>query len=577
MKESKPRVLIVEDERYNINVLVNILKSDYKIIVAKNGEAALKRAISANPPDLILLDIMMPEMDGYEVCTRLKADAKTRDIPIIFITALSDTIDEVKGLELGAVDYITKPVQPDTVLARVQTHLTIQQLQRQLQEQNARFQALSEATFEGIIIHDNKRIIDVNHMIEKIFRYHHAELIDKAFLDVIAPEDHATMSAHIRAGDEHPYEVKGIRKDASGFPIEIQAKMMPYQGRDVSVTAVRDLSWQKTMETENAQLHHENLTLKANMKNRYKFGDIIGRSAVMQEVYELITKASATDANVVIYGESGTGKDLVAQTIHTLSKRREKSFVPVNCGSIQETLFESEFFGYRKGAFTGALRDKSGFFDVAHKGTLFLDEVAELSPAMQVKLLRAIEGSGYTPVGDHAVKHADVRIIAATNKNVVEQIKQGMMREDFFYRINVITIHVPPLRERKEDIPLLIEHFLKQYTDDSSPRRIPGKILESLYYRDWPGNIRQLQNVLQRYLTLERLDFHDDIHGAEEKSLLYEADPEGIGLRDAMEEFEKRFILKVLEQNQGHRGKTAETLDIPPRTLRRKLERYRIK
>jgi transcriptional regulator with PAS, ATPase and Fis domain len=294
----------------------------------------------------------------------------------------------------------------------------------------------------------------------------------------------------------------------------------------------------------------------------------------MQKVYELITKAAATDANVVIYGESGTGKDLIAQTIHRLSQRRERAFVPVNCGSIQETLFESEFFGYRKGAFTGALRDKPGLFDAAHQGILFLDEVAELTLAMQVKLLRAIEGGGYTPVGDQNVKHTDVRIIAATNKNIAEQITQGIMRQDFFYRINVITIHVPPLRERKEDIPLLIEHFLKHYAADTT---IPGQVVEVLSQREWPGNIRQLQNVLQRYLTLEHLDFHDDIHETGEAITLDEAGQAKRGLRDALERFEKQFILKILEQNQGHRGKTAETLQIPPRTLRRKLEKYQIK
>jgi len=313
------------------------------------------------------------------------------------------------------------------------------------------------------------------------------------------------------------------------------------------------------------------------MKDRYRFGDIIGKSLAMQEVYELITKASATDAHVVIYGESGTGKDLVAQTIHQLSKRRKKVFIPVNCGSIPETLVESEFFGHRKGSFTGALRDKTGFFDAAHKGTLFLDEVGELPLAVQVKLLRAIEGKGYTPVGDQTVKYTDVRIIAATNRNLKEHIKQGLMREDFFYRINVIPITAPPLRDRKEDIPLLVEHFLKQYGGPKKHPVLPGRILEALYRYDWPGNIRQLQNVLQRYLTLKRLDFGDGVRQVEDDIAGQASDQEGIGLRETMEDFEKRFIAKILEQNHGHRGKTAEMLCIPPRTLRRKMEKYQIR
>jgi transcriptional regulator with PAS, ATPase and Fis domain len=262
-----------------------------------------------------------------------------------------------------------------------------------------------------------------------------------------------------------------------------------------------------------------------------------------------------------------------------MSTRRKKAFVPVNCGSIQETLFESEFFGYRKGAFTGALRDKPGFFDTAHQGTLFLDEVAELPPAMQVKLLRAIEGGGYTPVGAQIVKHADVRIIAATNRNMAEQIQQGFMRSDFYYRINVITVKVPPLRERKEDIPLLVEHFLELYgTDEKSPRSLSGRVLEALYNYDWPGNIRQLQNVLQRYLTLKRLDFDDGIHHPElvDKNDIVR---ENVTIKDrelqeVVDEFEKHCIIEGLHQHNWHRGNTAAALGITPRTLHRKMQKY---
>jgi len=478
----KANILVVDDTPDNLRLLMEILaEQGYNVRLAPNGPRALA-SVQVVPPDLILLDIRMPNMSGYEVCKQLKADERTRDIPVIFLSALGEVADKLKGFEVGGVDYITKPFQPQEVLARVQTHTRIQKLQRQLQEQNTlleeqntRFQALSEATFEGIIIHDNGHIIDVNQMIEKIFEYRHSELIGKDVLNFIVPEDHETVSVHIRNGNERTYEVQGVRKDGSVFPLEIQAKNMPYQGRNTRVVAVRDLSQQKAMEAKTEQLQHENIALKATMKERYKFGDLVGRSPAMQEVYELTARASAVDANVVIYGESGTGKDLVAQMIHKLGKRRNKTFVPVNCGGLPEALVESEFFGHRKGAFTDASRDKPGFFDTAHKGTLFLDEVGELPLTMQVKLLRAIEGKGYTPVGDQAVRYADVRIIAATNRNLEEQVKQGMMREDFFYRINVITINVPPLRDRKEDIPLLIEHILQHYSDNQTPPALSEK------------------------------------------------------------------------------------------------------
>lgn len=588
-------ILVVDDTPENLRLLMRILEEQgYEVRPASDGLHALSTAYM-DPPDLILLDIRMPEMDGYDVCERLKADPRTRAIPVIFISALHEVTNKIKGFSLGGVDFISKPFQPEEVLARVQTHLTIRQLQRQLQEQNtrleaqnlaleeqnARFQTLSDATFEGIVIHDNGRIVDVNQKFEEISGYRRTELIGKPVLDVVVPEFRNTVAAWIQIGNNRPREIQGLRKDGSVFPMEIQAKTMPYQGRDITVVALRDLSQQKAMEAQNKQLQHENVTLKASMKERYRFGALIGRSPAMQKVYELITKTSATDAHVVIYGESGTGKDLIAQTIHQLSKRRKQPFVPVNCGSIQETLFESEFFGHLKGAFTGAYKDKSGLFDAAHTGTLFLDEIGELPLTMQVKLLRAIEGKGYTPVGDHRVKYADVRIIAATNRNLKAQIKQGMLREDFFYRINVITISVPPLRERREDIPLLVEHFLTQYRSPETPQRLPAKILDALYHRDWPGNIRQLQNALQRYVTLKRLNFgeqedepgpmtNDDIF----QKVITHAE---LGLWDILEDLEKRVIAEILEQTHGNLSKAARTLRIPRRTLRRRIEKYQLK
>jgi transcriptional regulator with PAS, ATPase and Fis domain len=311
------------------------------------------------------------------------------------------------------------------------------------------------------------------------------------------------------------------------------------------------------------------------MKERYRFGELIGRSPVMQEVYELITRAAATDANVVIYGESGTGKDLIAQTIHEMSPRRKKAYVPVNCGSIQETMFEREFFGHRKGAFTGALRDHPGFFDAANLGTLFLDEVGELNLAMQVKLLRAIESKSYTPVGEQRIKQADVRIVAATNRNLREHVKQRLMRQDFFYRINVIPITVPPLRERREDIPLLVEHFLHLHGSEEFREGLPGNISEALYAYDWPGNIRQLQNVLLRYLTLHRLDFGETENNGESDTSKTGM-TEQQGLWEAVQRLEKRLILDTLEKNQGHKTKTAQMLQIPIQTLRRKIIQYEL-
>lgn len=301
----------------------------------------------------------------------------------------------------------------------------------------------------------------------------------------------------------------------------------------------------------------------------------------MQSVYELIEQASKSDFSVMIYGESGTGKELIARTIHQLSQRKEKTFVPVNCGAIPEDLFESEFFGHKKGAFTGAHRDQEGFFDLAHHGTLFLDEIGELKHTMQVKLLRALEDGEYNPVGDNSCKNADVRLIAATNSNLEEQVKKGIMRKDFFYRIKVLTITAPPLRDRKEDIALLLDHFLKQYGKDVHDILIPKDILRQLVMYEWPGNVRELQNVLQRYLTAGSLDFSGHPGGGpasqRDRVQKYQQTLEdSLTLRAASEQFEKEFILSTLERHHWHREKTAKVLGIPSRTLHRKLKKYQI-
>ena len=308
------------------------------------------------------------------------------------------------------------------------------------------------------------------------------------------------------------------------------------------------------------------------------FGNIIGKSPAMQEVCQLISRAAASNASVVVYGESGTGKELVAQAIHDASNRRDRAFVPVNCRATPETLLESEFFGYKKGAFTGAHMDRDGYLDLADGGTLFLDEVGELGLKMQVKLLRAIDGGGCSPVGSTRTKNSDFRIIAATNRNLMDQVNRGLMREDFFYAIHVIPIALPPLRDRKEDIRLLIDHFLKVYNNGKKPNAVPGKIVEALCNYHWPGNVPELQNVLHRYLTVKRLDFMStnapnqpvELRGRSQS--VKELNQKNTNLRVAVENLEKTLISKALDQTHWNRSKAAMLLGISRRCLFRKMK-----
>lgn len=338
---------------------------------------------------------------------------------------------------------------------------------------------------------------------------------------------------------------------------------------------------EKQLELNAGALQLENEIFKIAALNSRRFNDIVGQSEKMQEVYSLMLEVSSSDASVLLYGESGTGKELVANAIHKLGSRKEKAFIPVNCGGIPETLIESEFFGYKKGAFTGAHIDKSGFLEIADKGTLFLDEIGEINLNMQVKLLRAIEGDGFTPLGSNISVKPDIRIISATNRDLSRMVESGKMRADFFYRINVVPIRIPPLRERKEDIPLLIYHFLKKFCAGKPLPYIPPDILDALEKHDWPGNVRELQNIIHRYVALGRLDVFNPFAG-EKGNLSPENESVSLwedgsfNLSDELRNYEKQLISQCLEKNQWRKSRTASILGINRKTLYSKMKRHKI-
>jgi len=327
---------------------------------------------------------------------------------------------------------------------------------------------------------------------------------------------------------------------------------------------------EKALAERAAYLRKENVRLKSSMRERFRFGNIIGKSQPMQAVYELILNAAATDANIVIYGESGTGKELVAKAIHENSDRQHEPLVVVNCGAIPETLLESEFFGYKKGAFTGAERDKHGYLALAGGGSLFLDELGEIGLNMQVKLLRVIEGHGYTPVGGAQPHYPIIRFIGASHRKLNELVESGGMREDFFYRIHVIPIHLPPLRERKEDLSLLVEHFRQSYPEDAELPPITGEIMDAIYRYDWPGNVRELQNTLHRYFTLHQFD----ILKSPDAGQVPPPKDGPVELESALARYEKDLVLSALENSKWHRGRAAARLGINRRTLYKKMRKY---
>lgn len=330
------------------------------------------------------------------------------------------------------------------------------------------------------------------------------------------------------------------------------------------------------------RLAEENLLLRKEIEEQY---EIIGASPAIQTVRERIDKVAPTDSWVLITGENGAGKELVARAIHRESNRRAKPFVGVNCAAIPEELIESELFGHEKGAFTGATSRKKGKFDLADKGTLFLDEIADMSLKTQSKILRILQEQKFERVGGERTIDVDVRVIAATNRKLEEEIQHGRFREDLYYRLNVIPIHVPALRERKEDIPVFTEYFLHEFSVRSAKERkeISPEALKLLMENNWPGNVRELKNLIERLVimtpgkTIEVSDLSDSIRKERSSAAGQEVYPDMESLKEATLGFEREFILKRLAQNDGNIAKTAEQIGIARRNLHRKIRQFGIR
>jgi len=309
----------------------------------------------------------------------------------------------------------------------------------------------------------------------------------------------------------------------------------------------------------------------------------VGNSAEVQKLKEQIKIVAPTNGWVLINGENGTGKELVARAIHRLSLRTGKSFVEVNCAAIPEKLIESELFGHEKGSFTGALTKKRGKFDLAHEGTLFLDEIADMSLKTQAKILRILQEQKFERVGGTEMIYVDVRVIAATNRDLKEEIQKGKFREDLYYRLNVIPIGVPPLRERKTDIPLLVEHFIAEFCleNNKEPKKASPEAVELLASYSWPGNVRELKNIVERMVIMTRgsviepKDIPDPVREQPKAPLEFSFFDFDL-LRDARREFEKRFIMKKLSENDENISKTAEMIGIERSNLHRKIKSYEI-
>jgi len=337
--------------------------------------------------------------------------------------------------------------------------------------------------------------------------------------------------------------------------------------------------------TEHSRLKKENEYLKERLGEKFDRRNIIGRSAAMIKLLEIVEQVAATQATVLITGESGTGKEIIANAIHYNSNRKNSPFVKINCAALTETLLESELFGHEKGAFTGADRRREGKFVQADGGSIFLDEVSEMSPAMQVRLLRVLQERELTRVGGQEVIKIDVRVIAASNKDLKKEVREGRFREDLFYRLNVVTLDVPPLQERPEDIPLMAQSFLKTFAlrNEKTINGFTPQAMQKLVHYSWPGNVRELMNAVERAVVLSRMDMvgEDELIFTMADQTVCPDQPQDSLNRQAegdanlsLDEMEKQRILEVLENCKGNKSEAARRLGITRKTLRKKLEKY---
>ena len=450
-------ILIVDDEEAILNSLSRVLEDEgYDVMVAKTGGEALKR-MTGEPPDLVLLDIWMPEMDGLETLRRAREQSPR--LHVMMMSGHGSIETAVKAIKLGAYDYIEKPLSLENVTLRVR---------------------------------------------------------------------HA-LAQH--------------------------------------------------------RLEEENISLRAKVERRF---ELVGASSAMQRLRELIDTAGPTNGRVLISGENGTGKELVARAIHAQSPRRDKQFVAVNCAAIPENLIESELFGHERGAFTGATVQKRGQFEQADCGTLFLDEIGDMSLNTQAKVLRVLQEQQFTRVGGVKVIKVDVRVIAASNKNLVQEIEKGHFRDDLFYRLNVLPMEVPPLRERREDVPLLARHFLQTHAEEQGlkVKEVTPEALDVLKQYEWPGNIRELRNLIERLMIMVPGPIIDGSHavlflqsrGGPPVALPGAAPASGLAakhyesLRDARNAFEREYIGRKLREHNWNVSRTADDLQIERSHLHRKIK-----
>jgi DNA-binding NtrC family response regulator len=562
-------ILIVDDEQVGRDTLEALLTGQgYDLAFASDGPEALAKAKELTP-DLILLDVMMPGMDGFEVCRRLRSDRLLAEVPIVMVTALDDRDYRLQGIEAGADDFVPKPFDRVELRARVCTVTRLnryrkllavnQQLESKIAQLSTLYDissALNSATDVDVlsrsILQRAKELLDVDGASiilwdQRKDELHYSiaavedEVTESRLRQIHFPADLGIAGWVFREGksaivhnarmddrfceaiDENsgfvrksilcvPLQTKqgvlGVLEVASreeGKFAEDDRHLIEAMAHNIAVAVEKANLYQNLQEAE-ALLRRQNAELRQAVKQKYRFENIIGSSKRIIDVLKKAEQVALTDSTVLIYGETGTGKELIAQAIHQSSPRSSRSFVPINCGAIPENLLESELFGHEKGAFTGATARRIGRFEEANGGTLFLDEIGDMPLNLQVRLLRVLQEGVIRRLGGSEDMPVDVRAITATHEDLAKSVAEGGFRRDLYYRLKVFELVLPPLRERREDIPLLVDHFITYYNERLGKQiaDIEDAAFDVLREYDYPGNIRELQHIIEGAMILCR-------------------------------------------------------------------------
>jgi PAS domain S-box-containing protein len=567
------KILIIDDEKSIRTVFkTHLSKEGHNVQTAEDYTSALE-IISEAHLDLIITDIILEGYSGIDILR----EVKDRDMhcPVIMITGEPNLETATDAVRLGAFDYIPKPVRKETLLRitnQALNHKALLDEKKHLEAENERYRRNLEAIFgsmqDAVITVDHKmQVIEANKASNNICGISPQKIVGKDFNE-IQTQCHKPCLDVLKETLETKKAIREFRVECShqNKPRQVvllTSSPLTYREKKFigAVLVVRDITRLTDLERE--------------LKERYQFHNIIGKSRKMQEIFRLFEDLADTDTTVLITGESGTGKELVARALHYESIRAAKPLVTVNCSALAENLLESELFGHVKGAFTGAVKDKVGRFQMADGGTIFLDEIGETSSLIQLKLLRVLQEKVFELVGDSKPIAVDMRVIAATNRDLKEKIKSGEFREDLYYRLKVVEIMLPPLRERREDIPLLVDHFLSLF-DRKFEKNIDGissEVLSTFMQYLWPGNIRELEHAIEHAFVLCRDRTINVDHLPPEIKKYSKIQPH---VSEKTSGYELQEILQALKKTHWNKAKAARMLGISRPTLYQKIKEYNL-